>query len=462
MKKNLLLLLSFMLTFMASAQENIFYENFGTSGYFRGPANSYTGFSSDASQFSSDSIGIHNWDPRSDYPGASGEGFALCGYNGGNVLDLMVISGINTNGYSNIHLSFGAATWYGLASSFIDITYSTDGTNWTPIDDQDVISGHYGDASWGFVTLGASLPSVPDLRLKFHNTDKTQAVRFDDITVSGVGVDNTPPSSPSGLRVTYKTFNAVGLAWDASVDDVGLARYDIYQDGILVKTVDGNSAELKYLSPGTTTEFTVVAVDLVDNASPASSPLPVTLDPLPADFRYDWQKQQATVLPDGDLEWTPHPFVYEAGNDVRYIDFENGDDTSDGLSAGTPWKHHPWDPQATANAAGASGIRTYVFKRGVIYRGSLNAKESGEPGNPVRLTSDPSWGSGEACIYGSVPFTSGWIQADAIHGPQHSRSGEGLVPRCQSPRHKRHSRNGRGSDNTHPDRTHTQFPGYTR
>jgi len=31
------------------------------------------------------------------------------------------------------------------------------------------------------------------------------------------------------------------------------------------------------------------------------------------------------------------------------------------------------------------GIQTYVFKGGVVYRGTFKATESGEPGNPIRL-----------------------------------------------------------------------------
>ncbi len=133
--------------------------------------------------------------------------------------------------------------------------------------------------------------------------------------------------------------------------------------------------------------------------------------------KYSWEKPQAKVIETGDLQWQPEPFKFIHGKTVRYIDFEAGDDNNDGKSKSTPWKHHPWDANATGNAKVANGIITYVFKRGVVYRGVLNAKESGEPGNPIRLTSDPSWGNGEAGIYGSVRFTSGWKKADAQIAP---------------------------------------------
>jgi hypothetical protein len=132
---------------------------------------------------------------------------------------------------------------------------------------------------------------------------------------------------------------------------------------------------------------------------------------------YSWETQQAKVLPNGDLQWAPLPFQLVKGASVRYIDFENGNDSNDGLTTATAWKRHPWDPQATGIAKSTFGIHTYIFKRGVVYRGVLVAKHSGTFGDPVRLTSDPEWGTGEAAIYGSVQVTNGWQKADATIAP---------------------------------------------
>ena len=133
--------------------------------------------------------------------------------------------------------------------------------------------------------------------------------------------------------------------------------------------------------------------------------------------KYSWETQQAKVLENGDLEWVPRPFQLVKGSSVRYIDFEGGNDSNDGQSTSTAWKHHPWDASATGNALAGSGIQTYLFKRGVIYRGVLSAKESGAEGNPIRLTSDPEWGTGEAAIYGSVKATDGWLKANSTIAP---------------------------------------------
>ncbi len=125
-----------------------------------------------------------------------------------------------------------------------------------------------------------------------------------------------------------------------------------------------------------------------------------------------------------DIKWMPKPFVFEKSSEVRYIDFENGDDDNPGTKR-RPWKHHPWDKNAEGHAAAYKGICTYCFKKGVVYRGTLVARESGRPGTPIRLTVDPSWGAGKAGLYGSVRITGGWkrcTDAECAEIPASGRS----------------------------------------
>ncbi len=142
---------------------------------------------------------------------------------------------------------------------------------------------------------------------------------------------------------------------------------------------------------------------------------------------YSWQQPHAKVVPTGDLEWAPKPFAFQAGESVKYIDYENGDDANPGTKA-KPWKHHPWDAAAGGEAGTCSGVHTYVFKRGVTYRGKLVCRESGKPGHPIRLTSDPSWGEGEAVLCGSQPVT-GWKKgADRADIPEAGKVWSAKLP----------------------------------
>lgn len=141
----------------------------------------------------------------------------------------------------------------------------------------------------------------------------------------------------------------------------------------------------------------LAALFVVATLAPAAAPFP-------------WQDAHARHLPHGDLEWTPSPYVYTPGEVVRYIDFAEGDDSRPGTSPAEAWKHHPWDTNATgrARSAAGSGIDTYVFKGGVVYRGRLDPRgEGGAPQRPIRLVADPTWGRGSPLIYGSEHVT-GW------------------------------------------------------
>ena len=112
--------------------------------------------------------------------------------------------------------------------------------------------------------------------------------------------------------------------------------------------------------------------------------------------RWAWNQPDVTFTPTGDMVWAPQAFAFAPGKSIRYIDFSAGSDDNDGASKEKPWKHHPWDPAATGHAREATGNLTYVFKRGVIYRGTLAAAATGAPDDRIQLTSDPSWGEGEA------------------------------------------------------------------
>ncbi len=138
------------------------------------------------------------------------------------------------------------------------------------------------------------------------------------------------------------------------------------------------------------------------------------------DNTWSWQSPNAKVIPTGGLEWQPRPFILRPGQNIRYIDFEGGDDTRNGLTPATAWQHHPWDEQAEGRARQADAADTYIFKRGVLYRGLLTARASEPTATLLRLTSDPEWGQGEACLTGTERLAGEWKKcpADSTAGGQ--------------------------------------------
>ena len=106
--------------------------------------------------------------------------------------------------------------------------------------------------------------------------------------------------------------------------------------------------------------------------------------------------------------WVLCGSVYAAADSsVRYIDFDSGNDSNPG-TRNAPWKHHPWDTNAGGKSASAREIDTYIFRKGVIYRGTLEASESGTEDTPIRLTTEAGWGNGPAVLSGSTAYTNGW------------------------------------------------------
>ncbi|WP_260986636.1 chitinase [Paenibacillus xylanexedens] len=90
------------------------------------------------------------------------------------------------------------------------------------------------------------------------------------------GSDTTPPSVPTGLTASFITDTSANLAWNASTDNVGVAGYEVYRNGVLVTSTSATTAVVTGLTAGTTYAFTVKAKDAAGNTSAASTPLSVT------------------------------------------------------------------------------------------------------------------------------------------------------------------------------------------
>lgn len=88
--------------------------------------------------------------------------------------------------------------------------------------------------------------------------------------------DTVSPSVPSGLSAGAVSTTAVGLSWNASQDNVGVAVYRIYRGGVQIASVSGLSYTDTGLIVSTTYSYTVAAVDAAGNVSAQSVPVSVT------------------------------------------------------------------------------------------------------------------------------------------------------------------------------------------
>nr|WP_235941767.1 fibronectin type III domain-containing protein [Paenibacillus puerhi] len=91
--------------------------------------------------------------------------------------------------------------------------------------------------------------------------------------------DKTPPTAPTGLKAVAAITTA-SLSWTASTDDVGVAGYHIYKDGVLAGSSTTTSYVVSGLEGNTTYAFTVKAFDDANNLSaPSNAATASTGDP---------------------------------------------------------------------------------------------------------------------------------------------------------------------------------------
>jgi len=94
-----------------------------------------------------------------------------------------------------------------------------------------------------------------------------------------------------------------------------------------------------------------------------------------------------------------------------FVDYSSGDDSADGKSQTTPWKHAPGDASATANAASIAVAPgdVVLFKGGVSYLGTIDIPVSGTQGSLVVYdgNSRGTWGTGHAIIDGEEKRSAG-------------------------------------------------------
>ena len=88
--------------------------------------------------------------------------------------------------------------------------------------------------------------------------------------------DTTAPSVPSGLAVGAVTESSIRLSWAASSDDVGVAGYDVFVDGLQVDTSSATGYTFSGLACGVSYMLGVDAYDAAGNHSSASSVVAAT------------------------------------------------------------------------------------------------------------------------------------------------------------------------------------------
>ncbi|MFF8844878.1 PQQ-dependent sugar dehydrogenase [Streptomyces sp. NPDC015127] len=219
-------------------------------------------------------------------------------------------------------------------------------------------------STWKTVSAAATLKAGTNtVRV---TTAAADGPNLDRLTVTSTGAaDTEKPTAPRNLRGDKEpTATAVSLAWDAAADDTGVAGYDVYQHGQLMKQVGGSTlaATVDGLDPETSYDWTVFARDAAGNVSAASNAVTIATRPAPPDT-------EAPSTPGGlrstgrtatsvDLAWNA------STDNVKVTGYEI---FRDGAASGTA-------DGTTATVAGLKPGTAYRFKaRAVDLKGNRSA-----------------------------------------------------------------------------------------
>jgi len=147
--------------------------------------------------------------------------------------------------------------------------------------------------------------SVIDGRITIDQGEAVdRATTLSYVEIYGVAeksIDIEAPSSPANLMATSKTATTLGISWDASTDNVGVARYDIYNNDVLIGYTMGElNFLIKNLIPNTIYKLSIVAKDNAGNESLLSNAFVYSV--LPQDFNAKINFQPInTNIPEGYL-----------------------------------------------------------------------------------------------------------------------------------------------------------------
>jgi chitodextrinase len=155
-------------------------------------------------------------------------------------------------------------------------------------------SGPIVDGEWSEVDVSSLVDGDGPLSLAVTNTSATAislssreaGAALRPHLIITVGTDEAPPSVPTGLAATVHGPRLISLSWNASTDDVGVAGYAVYRDGVEVGATSGadsTSFTDGGLAPGSTHDYAVDAVDAAGNRSARSAEVMATTDPARTD-----------------------------------------------------------------------------------------------------------------------------------------------------------------------------------
>ncbi|MFA6270074.1 MAG: carbohydrate-binding protein [Candidatus Paceibacterota bacterium] len=116
----------------------------------------------------------------------------------------------------------------------------------------------------------------------FNGAVRPQGTAYDIGAVEYVveATDTQAPSTPTDLTATAISSSQINLSWGASTDNINVAGYHIFRNGVQITTITGTTYQNNGLTPSTSYSYTVQSYDAAGNNSTQSSPVNVITLPI--------------------------------------------------------------------------------------------------------------------------------------------------------------------------------------
>jgi fibronectin type 3 domain-containing protein len=139
----------------------------------------------------------------------------------------------------------------------------------------------YFAAYLNYTTYGADTPAqiLPDAFDAAAAANRAGAFTSTGVAFSVMiaGIDTTPPATPSAPTLSSSSSTGATITWIPTTDNIGVAGYNIYRDGVVVSQLATSNFVDTGLTPGATYIYELSAFDAQGNVSPQSRTLTVTL-----------------------------------------------------------------------------------------------------------------------------------------------------------------------------------------
>jgi chitodextrinase len=229
--------------------------------------------------------------------------------------------------------------------------------------------------------------------------------------------DVIPPSTPTGLQASNVASSSVTVTWASSTDNLAVAGYQIFRNGVQIGSTTGTSYGDSGLSPSTTYAYTVAAFDTSNNVSPQSQQLFVTTAAAPAIPPSFVQVSENQISSGASISASFNVATTTGNTIIVVVSWSNNSpvsvtdsqgDTFVSVSPATSW----WNGYSAqvfyaTNVAGGATTVTASFGTSVSFFGTLYANEYAgiNAANPIDATASAS-GASSLLNSGNITTTS--------------------------------------------------------